>query len=51
MIFNLKIFVLSTISSGLNSLVAVMLEDVVKGFIVKDLTEKKELLISKILCK
>ena len=43
-------FFLSTISSGLNSLVAVALEDVVKGFIVKELSPKKELFLSKILC-
>ena len=28
-----------------------MLEDVVKGFIVKNMSEKRELLLSKILCK
>ena len=41
---------LSTISSGLNSLSAVFLEDVIKGFILKDITDKKAALFSKILC-
>ena len=42
---------LSTISSGLNSLSAVFLEDVIKGFIKKDITEKKAALFSKLLCQ
>ena len=42
--------VLSTISSGLNGLTAVALEDIVKKFIIKDLSEKNAALLSKILC-
>ncbi|XP_071107715.1 sodium-coupled monocarboxylate transporter 1-like [Haliotis cracherodii] len=40
---------LSTVSSGLNSLAAVLLEDVVKSYIAKDLTEERATLISKII--
>ena len=42
---------LSTISSGLNSLSAVVLEDIIKSFIIKDISVKKEVLYSKLLCK
>lgn len=41
---------LSTISSGLNSLTAVFLEDVLKCFFLKNLTQKWEVMISKLLC-
>ncbi|XP_050394459.1 sodium-coupled monocarboxylate transporter 2 [Patella vulgata] len=40
---------LSTISSGLNSLAAVFLEDVIKAYIVKDLRQERATLISKVL--
>lgn len=40
---------LSTISSGLNSLSTVILEDVIKIYIIKDLSESKATWISKIL--
>ncbi|XP_036356759.1 sodium-coupled monocarboxylate transporter 2-like isoform X1 [Octopus sinensis] len=40
---------LSTISSGLNSLSTVILQDVIKAYIMKDLPEKKATIISKIL--
>ena len=42
--------VLSTISSGLNGLTAVALEDIIKKFIVKDLSEKNAAQLSKVLC-
>jgi hypothetical protein len=32
-------------------LVAVVLEDIIKGFVVKNLSEKREALLSKIICK
>lgn len=41
---------LSTISSGLNSLAAVVLEDIIKGFFVKDMSDKRATRISKFLC-
>ena len=41
---------LSTISSGLNSLSAVFLEDVLKCFFLKNLTERWEAWLSKLLC-
>ncbi|CAG2198860.1 SLC5A6 [Mytilus edulis] len=40
---------LSTVSSGLNSLSAVVLQDVVKSYFVPDLSEEKATLVSKIL--
>ncbi|ESO87029.1 hypothetical protein LOTGIDRAFT_107431 [Lottia gigantea] len=40
---------LSTISSGLNSLAAVFLEDVIKAYIFKDLRQERATLISKVL--
>ena len=49
--FLVILFLKSTISSGLNSLVAVVLEDIIKGFVVKNLSEKREALLSKIICK
>jgi solute carrier family 5 (sodium-dependent multivitamin transporter), member 6 len=41
---------LSTISSGLNSLAAVVLEDIIKSFIVKDLSDERAARLSKLLC-
>ena len=41
---------LSTISSGLNSLAAVVLEDFIKGHFIKDISEKKAATLSKLLC-
>ena len=41
----------STISSGLNSLAAVFLEDVIKGFFTKNLSDERAAKWSKILCK
>lgn len=40
---------LSTVSSGLNSLSAVVLQDVVKSYIAPDITEERATLISKVL--
>ncbi|XP_067673778.1 sodium-dependent multivitamin transporter-like [Haliotis asinina] len=40
---------LSTVSSGLNSLAAVLLEDVVKSYIAKNLSEGRATLVSKII--
>jgi Na+/proline symporter len=38
-------------SSGLNALAAVILEDIIKGFIFKkELSDKKAVVISKLLC-
>lgn len=42
---------LSTISSELNSLSTVVLEDYIKRYFVKDISEKKAARLSKILCK
>lgn len=41
----------STLSSGLNSLAAVVLSDIIKFFYRKPLTDKQDLRYSKILCK
>ena len=43
--------ILSTMSSGLNSLAAVVLSDIIKFFYQKDMTDKQDLLVSKMLCK
>jgi len=40
----------STISSGLNSLAAVFLQDLMRGLCCKDLSEAKATLASKIIC-
>ena len=39
----------STVSSGLNSLSAVVLQDVIKSYIAPDISEKKATMVSKIL--
>lgn len=38
---------LSTLSSGFNSLAAIALQDVVRGYIARDLTERRATLIAK----
>jgi len=43
---------LSTISSGVNSIAAVILEDIYKRIVVDNsMSDKKQAIISKILCK
>ena len=39
----------STISSGLNSIAACVLQDVIRAYFVKDMTEKRATLVSRIL--
>lgn len=43
------VFVRSTLSSGLNSIAAVILQDNIKVFCFKDLSESKATIVSKIL--
>ena len=44
-------FLFSTLSSGLNSLAAVVLSDIIKFFYRREMTDKQDLWLSKILCK
>jgi sodium-coupled monocarboxylate transporter 8/12 len=52
-LFYLKFYVdiCSTLSSGLNSLAAVVLSDIIKFFYRKEMTDKQDLWYSKVLCK
>ena len=46
-----ELIICSTLSSGLNSLAAVVLSDIIKFFYRKEMTDKQDLRYSKILCK
>jgi Na+/proline symporter len=48
--FRLYVDDFSTLSSGLNSLAAVVLSDIIKFFYRKEMTDKQDLWYSKVLC-
>jgi Na+/proline symporter len=52
-VLNVRFYIdtFSTLSSGLNSLAAVVLSDIIKYFYRKEMTDKQDLWYSKLLCK